>query len=261
MQELLRQFQALGALQRHLLPRDIPRLAGWQLAVHYAVGRWPGGNYYDFLPLPDGRFLLVIADASDQGAASTALLAMTRVLLHSCPLSSGVERLPYCPFSQPVLQPPHILLGHLNRVLAENSLEEQFLSMFCGSLDPVDGNFHYTNAGHPAPFWWHAVSRTAEPIRDAVGLPLAVDPHTTYHHKRIVIDPGDVVVFYTNGLSAAQNEAGQIFGCQRLDAGLRASAGRGAEEVKAAVLAQLEDFTGGPDLPDDVTLLIVERCG
>src|SRR5262245_25912974 len=113
MQELLRQFQTLGALQRHLLPRDMPELPGWQLAVHYAVGRWPGGDYYDFLPLPDGRLLVLIADASDQGAPSAALVAMTRVMLHSCPLSSGAERLPFCPFSQPVLQPPHILLGHL----------------------------------------------------------------------------------------------------------------------------------------------------
>jgi serine phosphatase RsbU (regulator of sigma subunit) len=261
MQELLRQFQTLGALQRHLLPRAIPRLAGWQLAVHAAVGRWPGGDYYDFLPLPDGRILLLIADPSDQGAPSVALVAMTRVMLHSCPLSSGVEQLPYCPFSQPVLQPPHILLGHLNRVLAENSLEEQFLTMFCGLLDPVDGNFHYTNAGHPAPLWWHAASRKVEPIRDAAGLPLAVDRQATYHHKRIQLDPGDLVVFYTDGLSAAQNEAGLFFGCQRLTAALQASADSGAEAVKAAVLAQLEEFMGGTDFQDDVTLLIVERFG
>ena len=63
MRELQRQLQTLGELQRHLLPREIPQPVGWQIAVHYAVSRWPGGDYYDFLPLPDGRILLLVADA------------------------------------------------------------------------------------------------------------------------------------------------------------------------------------------------------
>jgi sigma-B regulation protein RsbU (phosphoserine phosphatase) len=259
MREMLRQLVTLGALQRRLLPRTVPQPIGWQVAVHYEVGRWPGGDYYDFLPLPDGRILMAVADASDHGAPAAALVAMTRVVLHSCPLSSGVEQLPFCPVLEPVLQPPHILLGHLNRVLAENSLEEQFLTMFCGVLDPVDGNFHYANAGHPAPRWWHASSRTVESLRDAGGLPLGVEAHAAYHHKRIVIEPGDVVVFASDGLTAAQNELGQIFGCGRLDEVLRQSAPGGAEAVKAAVVAQLEDFLSRQDPEDDVTLVVVGR--
>jgi sigma-B regulation protein RsbU (phosphoserine phosphatase) len=261
MSELQRQLQSIGELQRHLLPRQIPQPQSWHIAAHYAVGRWPGGDYYDFLRLPDGRILLLVADASDQGAPSAALVAVTRSVLHSCPLSSGTERLPFCPFSEPLIQPPHILLGHLNRVLVENSLEEQFLTAFCGVLNPLDGTFHYANAGHPAPRWWRASSRAVESLRDAAGLPLGVDPKASYHHKRIEIEPGDVVLLYSDGLTAALNPHGEMFGCGRLDDALREAAIDGAEAVKSAVLAQLGHFLGEREPEDDVTLVILERFG
>jgi sigma-B regulation protein RsbU (phosphoserine phosphatase) len=259
MQEMLRQLHAVGALQRHLLPRQIPQLPGWRLAVHYAVGHWPGGDYYDFLPLPDGRLMVLVADASDQGAPSSVLVAMVRVVLHSCPLSSGVERLPFCPLRETVQQPPHILLSHLNQVLVENSLEEQFLTAFCGALDPIDGNFRYSNAGHPAPLWWHARTRVVEPVRDATGLPLGIDRQASYHQKRIVLEPGDVLLLYSDGLTTASNARAQVFGCERLGEALRESAPRGAEAVKSAVLAGLADFVDGASLYDDVTLLVLSR--
>ena len=261
MQEMLRQLQAIGDLQRRLLPRELPQPSGWRLAAHYDVGRWPGGDYYDFITMPDGRLMLLVADASDQGAPSAALVAMTRVVLHSCPLSSGVEQLPFCPLRDPIIQPPHILLGHLNRVLVENSLEEQFMTAFCGVLDPIDGNLHYANAGHPSPRCWRSVRRAIEPLRDASGLPLGMEPTATYHHKRIDIAHGDILVFYSDGLTAALDAQGRSFGCERLDGVIRQSAKEGAGAVKGAVLASLDEFLDSNDPEDDVTLLVVERMG
>jgi len=81
-QEIQRQLKTLADLQRHLLPQRPPDLPGWQVAVHHAVGPWPGGDYYDFLPLADGRLVLLVADANDQGGPATALVAMTRVVMH-----------------------------------------------------------------------------------------------------------------------------------------------------------------------------------
>jgi sigma-B regulation protein RsbU (phosphoserine phosphatase) len=259
MQEMLRQLQTVRALQRHLLPRKVPQLAGWDLAAHYAPGLWPGGDYYDFLTLPDGRVLMLVADASDQGAPAAALVAMVRVVLHSCPLSSGVERLPFCPLHEPGMQPPHVLLGHLNRVLAENSLEEQFLTAFCGLLNPADGNFHYANAGHPYPRCWRASSGIIEPLRDAVGLPLGVNAQASYHHKRIDLEPGDALVLYTDGLTAALNDCGQTFGHESLDGAIRRAAELGARAIKAEVLGALEEFLNGQEIRDDVTLVVAVR--
>ena len=259
MPELQRQLFLLRDLKRHLLPRKLPQLDGWDVAIHHAPGVWPGGDYYDFLPLPDGRVVMFLAGASDQGAPSTALAAMVRVVMHSCPLSSGTERLPFCPLHEAIVQPPHILLGHLNRVLVENSLEEQFLTAICGVLDPVDGNFHFANAGHPLPLWWHATRNTVEPVFDSVGLPLGIDYRASYHHRRIQLQPHDLLVFYTDGLAAAQDGLGRSFGRGRIEDAIKKSAASGAESVIASVTAALTEFIPGNTAPDDVTLLVIHR--
>jgi phosphoserine phosphatase RsbU/P len=259
MPELQRQLCLLRDLKRHLLPRETPQLDGWSMAVHHAAGFWPGGDYYDFLPLHDGRLQLFFSGASDQGAPSTALAAMVRVVMHSCPLSSGAERLPFCPLHETIVQPPHLILGHLNRMLVENSLEEQFLTAVCGLLDPVDGNFHFANAGHALPLWWHSGTKTLEPICDAIGLPLGIDYRASYHHRRIQLNRKDLLVLYTDGLTAAQDNQGRTFGRGRLEAAIRYSAAAGAESVKGAVITALRDFLNGETAQEDVTLLVLKR--
>lgn len=259
MNETKRQLKTLGELQRHLLPRTFPRLDGWEMAAYYMVGRWPGGDYYDFLPLSNGRLLLLIGDASDQGAPAAVMVAIVRVVLHSCPLSSGIGRSPFCPLNEPVLQPPHVLLGHLNRVVQENTLDEQFMTTFCAQLDLMNGILHFANAGHPAPLVWRAADRMVQPLRDAAGLPLGIEKNTSYHHKRIALDPGDVLLLYSDGLPAATNERGQIFGVERLSQVLADTAGESAARIKDALIRQLDDFLDGREFEDDVTALIVRR--
>ena len=258
MDNLLQDIQTIGAIQRHLLPRDIPRPAGWQVAVHYQTGQWPGGDYYDFLPLRDGRIVFLMADASDQGGPAAALVAMVRVFMHSCPLTSGHEQSSFCPLQGDVVQTPHIILGNLNGIVVENSLEEQSMSAFCGVLSPLEGTLHFANAGHPSPRWWHARSRTVEALRYAVGLPLGLDHQATYHHKRIQIEPGDVLLFYTSGVSTARSHGRDAFGLERLDAALKHFARDGAEAVKNGILARLEDFLGKGPPEDDVTLVVMK---
>jgi sigma-B regulation protein RsbU (phosphoserine phosphatase) len=98
-----------------------------------------------------------------------------------------------------------------------------------------------------------------EPLRDAAGLPLGVNRKVDYHHKWIEIEPGDLVLLYSDGLIAAQNDQAQMFGWERLDDALRNTAQAGAEAVKLAVLGELEDFLDRKDPEDDVTLLVIER--
>jgi phosphoserine phosphatase RsbU/P len=259
MENLMQDLHTIGAMQRNLLPRTIPQPIGWSIAVHSQVGTWPGGNYYDFLPLADGRIVFVLADASDQGGPAAALAAIVRASMHSCPLTSGRERSPFCPLHGDVVQTPHMILENLNHVILENSLERQSMSVFCGIWSPEEGTCHFANAGHPSPRWWHARSRTVETLRYAVGLPLGIDARAAYHHKRIDIEPGDVLVFYATGITAAANRQYECFGCERLDAQLRTFASQGADAVKKAILSAWEDFLGRNASPDDMTLIIVQR--
>jgi sigma-B regulation protein RsbU (phosphoserine phosphatase) len=98
-----------------------------------------------------------------------------------------------------------------------------------------------------------------QPLRDAAGQPLGVDRGACYHHKRIVLDPGDVLLLYSDGLLAAVNERGEIFGCERLSEALRDAAGDSAAGIKAIILGHLDEFLKGRELEDDVTVLVVQR--
>jgi sigma-B regulation protein RsbU (phosphoserine phosphatase) len=253
------QLDRIAALQRRLLPRSLPQLRGWNLAIHYDVGQWPGGDYYDVLTLPDGRLLLVVGDASDEGGPSAVLVALVRSSLHSCPLSSGLARLPFCQFNGSAIQSPQIILGNLNRLLVENSLEGQFMTMFCGLLSPLEGTFHFANAGHVSPLWWQAKNRGVTAVRDAAGLPLGMGHDTVFHHKRMLVEPGDLLVFYSDGLTTAMNARRDTFGSHRLNELVRASADQGAEAVRDQIVASLRDFQNDQEPQDDVTLLVLER--
>ncbi len=259
MHETIRQLQLLGELRRHLLPRHAPELPGWQIAVRHRIGRWAGGDYYDFLPQPDGRLLLLVAGGSDQGAPATALMAMLRVVTHSCPLSSGQDRTPFCPMLQPALQPPHVLLGHLNRVLAENSLEEQYLTAFCALLDPSDGSVQYASAGHPPPRVWRAGRNAAEVVGGPVGLPLGLEPTAAYHKRHLELGPGDLLLLYSEGVRSDPNPRGEVFGVRRLDEVLGGFAAAGAEAVAEEAMTGLKAFLGVEEPADDLTLLVVQR--
>lgn len=98
-----------------------------------------------------------------------------------------------------------------------------------------------------------------QPLREAAGLPLGIEKNTYYHHKRIILNPGDVLLLYSDGLPAATNERGQIFGTDRLCQVLADTTGECAADIKDALIGQLDDFLAGCEFEDDVTALIVRR--
>lgn len=128
-----------------------------------------------------------------------------------------------------------------------------------GVLAPGKGTLHYANAGHPLPRWWRAARGVVEPVPDVSGLPLGVDPEAVYLQGKIELEPGDIVVYYSDGLTEAGDRRGEMFGCRRLDSALQETAHRGAEGVKAGVLARLQDFLAGKRPHDDLTLFVLER--
>lgn len=257
--EQVQQDSRIAELQRHLLPRELPQPPGWRFAVHYSIGPQPSGDYYDFLRLPDDRLVFVVADASGRGGLAAVMMALLRVTLHTCPLTSGADRAPFCPLLGTAVQPPSIVLGHLNRVLFENSLEGQFMTAFYAVLNPADGVVHFANAGHPGPRLWRRAADHVESLPDVGGLPLGLERDTCYLQTRAEIEPGDLLVCYSDGLTEAMNEAGEIFGLHRLETAIRDSAARGAEAVKTSVLERLDGFLAGRSAFDDITLVVLQR--
>jgi sigma-B regulation protein RsbU (phosphoserine phosphatase) len=253
------QLRQIAELQRRLLPQRLPQPPNWRVAAGAWVSPRPGGDYFDALPLPDGRLALVIADASGHGGPAAVMVAQARTLLHACPVSSGRSRQPFCPLGAAAVQPAHLVLDHLGRILAENSLEDFFMTAWYALLTPTTGELEYAAAGHPPPRWWHAVSDHLDTPPDVAGPPLAVAPALSYGSGRIVLQRGDVLVWYTDGLTDACDRRGEPFGIARLDAAIRETAAQGADAVKRHVLEQLEKFLSGAEPADDVTLLVLGR--
>src|SRR5262249_42500796 len=136
---------------------------------------------------------------------------------------------------------------------------EQSMSLFCGLLDPLEGNLHYANAGHPPPQCWRARTGAVEILPTLPGLPLGLDPHAAYHHKRTLMGAGDVVVLYNDGVTSAQDRNGMFFGQERLDAAVRDLAPQGAQALRSGLIARVEEFLDEQDPQDDVTLLVLQR--
>lgn len=259
MQTVNRLRQTNRLVQERLLPRRLPKLDGWEITVHFDAGEELGGNYHDFFSLADGRMLMLAADAGAAGGMPMVLAATMRAIMHACPLTSGEDQIPFCPLQDAVVQSPHIILARLNRVLVDIALEGQTMTAFCGTLSPAEGTLHWSNAGHPAPYWWRSAEQRLERLRDAVGLPLGLGHDSVYHHKRIVLKPGDLLVCPSAGVFAREKPMDDALVADRLAAVLCNSAPNGADAVKEAILAGLHDGPTARHPQDDLTLVVLER--
>jgi sigma-B regulation protein RsbU (phosphoserine phosphatase) len=231
------EMQEVGRVQRHLLPAELPRIEGLELGASYVTCNRAGGDYYDVLPLPDGRWGLFVADVSGHGTAAAVVMAMLHTLLHAYP---GV------PAS------PAEVLGHLNRHLLAVVPEGTFATAFYGVYDPPRRRLTYACAGHPPPRL-----RRRGVIQDVNGplaLPLGVAPDETWPEQHLCLAPGEVLLLYTDGVTEGTNEAGEPFGRERLDGALRLSPLR-AGPLVAHVERHFRAFCNGVPEHDDRTLL------
>jgi serine phosphatase RsbU (regulator of sigma subunit) len=228
-------------IQRALLPREVPPLPGWQVMPFYRPAREVGGDFYDFLPFEDGRLGIVIGDATDKGVSAALLMATTCTMLRTAALGS--------------ISPGEVL-ARVNDLLAANIPTGMFVTCFYAILDPGNGCLRYANAGHDLPFWRH--SSGVSELR-ATGMPLGMMPGSRYDVQEATVEPGDSLLFYSDGLVEAHNAERAMFGFPRLMALMATHAGGTA--LVDFLLCELASFTGEHvEQEDDVTLMAVHRA-
>jgi serine phosphatase RsbU (regulator of sigma subunit)/anti-sigma regulatory factor (Ser/Thr protein kinase) len=227
-------------IQQTLLPKEMPALPGYQIAGHYQPARAVGGDFYDFMTLPDGRLGLVVGDVTDKGVPAALVMATTRAILRG---------------AAPLFDHPGPVLERANELLVPDIPRNMFVTCLYAILDPATGRLHYANAGHDLPYRRHAGG--ADELR-ATGMPLGLLPGMTYEEKETVLQPGETVVFYSDGLVEAHNPVRDMFSFGRLQSLVSGHAG-GAALIEH-LLGELKAFTG-PDWEqeDDVTLVTLER--
>jgi len=236
-------------VQADLLPRKMPRLPGWQLATYWQPARMVSGDFYDFIRLPDGRLGIVIGDVTDKGMPAALVMANTRSVLRAVIASAARKG----------HETPGKLLARANNLLCEDMPQKMFVTCQLAILEPESGRLCYANAGHPLPYLW-----TGDGLDElcAAGMPLGLMPRMTYEDKETILNPGDRMLMYSDGLSEAHNPQGEMFGTEHLRwlLSIPSEVPSASEELIRYVTGQLAGFTGpGWEQEDDVTLLVLER--
>src|SRR5215208_6496712 len=231
-------------IQHTLLPKSAPELGGYHIAAYYRPAREVGGDFYDFLELEDGRVGLVVGDASGKGIPAAMVMANTRSVIRTSAQGGDLA--------------PGEVLAEANEILFPDIPSNMFVTCFYAILDPKSGRLSYANAGHDVPYLHR--NGDAEELR-ARGMPLGLMPGMSYEAKEVVVDAGDSVLFYSDGLVEAHDPEGEMFGCPRL----RALVAEHDDEERSLVdflLEELYSFTGeGWEHEDDITLVTLGKIG
>ena len=236
------ELKVVGDIQRSLLPAQLPKIPTMDVAAYYHTSKRAGGDYYDFFPLPDGKWGIFLADVSGHGTPAAVLMAITHCIAHTRPGH---------------LTPPAEVLTYLNHHLATwyTSFTGTFVTAFYGVYDPETRGLAYACAGHNPPRVKSHRERGLSVLDGVNGLPLGVNLAESYENCFRELHAGDQIVFYTDGITEAQNPAGELFGTHRLDAVLTECVPE-AEKMLAAVLRAVDEFAADYPADDDRTLLV-----
>lgn len=237
-----RELKAVADMQRSLLPPTLPEIPGFDVAAHYQTARHAGGDYYDFFPLADGQSGMIIADVSGHGVPAAVLMAIIHSLAHTqCAGLAG----------------PASMLDYLNRQLHDlyTSQHGLFVTAFCARYDPRTRRITYSSAGHNPPRLKRCSDGRVFSLDEARSLPLGVIPDAEYEQVDLQLTRGDQIIFYTDGVTEARSENGEMFSVDRLDDVLE-NCSITASGLIDATLAALDSFTGGADADDDRTMLV-----
>src|SRR3954454_25009534 len=184
-QRFEQELEVARLIQQNFLPKELPDLPGWQIEACYRPAREVGGDFYDVIPLDDGRVAFVIGDVTDKGMPAALVMSATRSVLRA-----SAQR----------LREPGIVLERVNEHLCPDMPEKMFVTCLYGVLDVATGRLRFANAGHDLPY-----VKTAGGVVElrARGMPLGLMPAMEYEEKEIVLEPGDSVLLHSDGIVEA----------------------------------------------------------
>ncbi len=236
------ELEVARQLQHELLPSEAPVVEGYRFAFSYRSANTVGGDYYEFLPLADGRLALAIGDASGHGIAAAMLMAISNAILK---LAVDIDPSPLA------------VTAMMNRALVGTGGPRAFLTLFYALLEPASGRFEYVCAGHPFPLLRR---RTGEVVRLGTGsYPLGLRPRLELTAAADELRPGDLLLLYSDGIPEAINQQGEAFGFDRLQTVL--AAGGSPRQVHDRVVAAADRFEDRGEHDDDRSLVVIARAG
>jgi phosphoserine phosphatase RsbU/P len=239
--QLEHELQVVSQLQRNLLPERLPNIDGLKLAVHYETSRYAGGDYYDIVNLPNGRWGFLVADAEGHSAPAAVMMAMTCALFRSCSTSE---------------EEADRMLSYINENLCKVN-KESFVTAIYGDYDPRSRTFRISRAGHPLPILYRSTERKAMEVSCPGVFAMGLEPFPPVPVTEVALEPGDRLLFYTDGVSELFNEAGEPYGEKRLLRQIEAADTDDPESILMGIVDDLARFAGNRPADDDQAMLMI----
>ena len=257
-------------IQVSFLPELCPSLPGWEISADWRAAREIGGDFYDFIPLDKEHLGLLIADVSDKGTPAALFMSLSRTLVRV----SAAE-----------IQSPAKALQRVNELIRSETRSGMFLTVFYGVLNWRTGRLTYANAGHNPPILWRSpamaeAGRSPAPAKPMAGLGTGEAGHGTepqvttltakgivlgvleniaLEERQITIEPGDILVLYTDGVTEPINEKGEEFGEERLVQVIASNSDKPCSVIVEGIHAAVSNFVGDQPPFDDYTLVGLKR--
>lgn len=241
-----RERQAVGEFQRLFLPASLPEIPGFEMSPYYRPSAQASGDYYDVVPLIDDQWGFVMADVAGHGTPAAVIMTVMRTLIHAeLPTNRSKSAGEF--------------LGHVNREMGETYLRKgRFVTVWAAVLNPVSRRLTYASAGHNPPRLLRGDSVFA--LDATGGLPLGINPATSYEDVGITLEPEDLLVIYTDGITEAMRpgiDGLELFGTERVDRVLCECVSLRTIDCVERATEAIAAFTSDAAPTDDETMLIL----
>ena len=239
-----RELSLARKIQLGFLPDKPPEVEGYEFFDYYDPARYLGGDYFNYMRLPDDRLAVILADVSGKGVAASLLMAVlsaeTRVCLATEP-------------------DPAKAIANLNEIFCESSWEDRFVTMLVSIIDLKTNEVTLVNAGHMAPVLRHPDGTIEEVGQEAAGLPVGVAEGMEYEEFKVKLEPGESLTVYTDGIPDAMNMREEFYGTQRFLKELSAPSGDGVVAMGKRIIDEVKRFAGDQAQSDDMCVTIFGR--
>jgi sigma-B regulation protein RsbU (phosphoserine phosphatase) len=258
-ERLDRELEIGAEIQLQLLPRQCPSIQGIELAARCQTANRVGGDYYDFIPIPSvrsrakkaasgepGRWSLTIGDVMGKGVPAGLIMTMLRGMLRAEVLNG---------------HSPARILQHLNQVMyADLENSNRFVTLFYSEYDPQTQILSYSNAAHNPPLLWQAATNSVKRL-DTLGMLIGLDADTHYQDAQVQLQPGDTLIYYTDGFTDAANRSGDRFDEENLTQAFQWACRNceGPQAILEYLFDRVQQFIGPTNRNgDDMTLIVMQ---
>ena len=240
-----KELSIASEIQRSLLPKKIKIAYGLEISDYFEPAKEVGGDYYDYFMSADDLFGISIGDVSGKGMPASLLMLLVRSVLKTL---AGYD------------SKPDSVMTKLNQIIYEDINEEMFVTLFYSGFDKESKTLYFSNAGHN-PLIWYSNKEGKILEKNIKGLAIGFAEDYNYKLGSIELEYEDVVVYYTDGITEAENSKKELFGMDRLKDVIEINREKSSPEIKEAILEAVNDFRQDYEQTDDITLVVIKFKG